>query len=316
VAGGDRVSTDVGEQESGQISACSQCGAPLPHPLDLEALATEVDATLSLEFKRVVNRIDWAGAPPDGLMENLAPWLSSVKQRRAIWNRGQALWAERVTASQAAECPNCGQPGAAAGLDEGEAKTVMLTWDPRPRPAAEAGSGSALNTSAAGEDMADEESGAATIMMRPPAAPRPVGEAPPPASPSPAMAGDPVPEDEPHESRTIIGRPAPAAPAARLVMVEGERDGLQFSLARPVTSIGRSVACQVTIDDPTLNPQHALVLRRDRHWIVQDAMGSGDIYVDDEPVAETRELRHGDVIRIGRARFRFESDESDERALP
>ena len=79
-------------------------------PVDLEAEAQAVDRALSLEVGRLVDRWDWAAGQPDGLVENVFGWLPGVKDRRAVWRRGQELWAARMQADGLAHCASCRPP--------------------------------------------------------------------------------------------------------------------------------------------------------------------------------------------------------------
>ena len=79
-------------------------------PIDLEAEAQVVDRALGIELGRVVDRWAWAAGQPDGLVENVFGWLAGVKDRRAIWRRGQELWAERMRSEELWRCPDCRPP--------------------------------------------------------------------------------------------------------------------------------------------------------------------------------------------------------------
>jgi pSer/pThr/pTyr-binding forkhead associated (FHA) protein len=187
----------------------------------------------------------------------------------------------------------------------------MMSWeDDRPATAEprDADRPAAADRGRAGTAPAplDEEEGAATVMMRAPGPER--RRDPPPPTPAP----------EPEDPRTMIAPPISAGlSGARLVMVAGSRPGLQFSLARTVTSIGRSVACQVTLNDEQANPQHAVIRRQGQQWVLHDAAGGDRTYVNGAPVCEMHELRHGDTIRVGATSLRFEIGEvEDKGAVP
>ena len=96
-------------ESPGYTRTCLNCGEVLP-PLDLEAEAQAIDRTLGFEYGRVVDRWDWAAGQPDGLFENVLAWLPGVPDRRAIWRRGQALWADRMRSEGLARCVGCRPP--------------------------------------------------------------------------------------------------------------------------------------------------------------------------------------------------------------
>src|SRR4051794_31087197 len=101
--------------------ACSTCGRALPEP-DLEAVAADVDHRLSLEFGQLVARSAWAGKAPDGLLDGLLGWMPSIKSRKAIWDQGQALWAQLMTEALTGPCEYCREP---APDEVGPAATII-----------------------------------------------------------------------------------------------------------------------------------------------------------------------------------------------
>jgi pSer/pThr/pTyr-binding forkhead associated (FHA) protein len=287
------VAADTGDRASSATDACDRCGSALPEPPDLEALAGEVDALLAAEFKRPVSRTEWAGSPPDGFLHNLLPWWRGVRESRGIWQRGQALWAERVRDVDTGLCERCrGEESATVGLAV---------------PGSRAGGDDVTRVTSPPPSIgASEESPTAAVP-----APEIQSRAPTAATAAPAS------EDE-HESRTIIAPALSFAPRGpRLVRIEGPVRGHQFGLARETTTIGRSIACQVPIEDQEVGYQHARIARQRERWLIEEVMGSGGTYVNDERVTQPRELRHGDVIRVGTARLRYESEDAgSERAVP
>lgn len=294
--GGVRVAADTGDQASSRPDVCGRCGGPISDPLDLETLAAEVDAHLTAEYKRPVPRTEWAGPPPDGLLHNLFPWWPGVRESRSVWQRGQALWGERVQGFQVGLCEYCREEGGA---------TALLA----PPPEENAEEPTRQTAPAAGPvRVAEEESATAAFA---PSRPVTSAPAPPPREPTPAS-------DDEHEARTIIAPlPAFATRGPRLVALEGPIRGHQFMLGRSTTTIGRSIACQVPIEDDDVGYQHARIVRRRESVTIEAVMGSGETLVNDEQVAAPRELRHGDVIRIGAARLRYEDEAAeDERAVP
>lgn len=113
--GGQPAYAPAGQQQaSGDGGVCNTCGRPLPAP-DLEAVAGGIDQTLSMESGRMVARTAWAGRAPDGMMDSLLAFMPSVKAKRQLWERGQALWTERMTQAISGPCESClGMAGAPA----------------------------------------------------------------------------------------------------------------------------------------------------------------------------------------------------------
>ena len=114
--GGQPAYAPAGQHEAaGGGGACSSCGRPLPAP-DLEAVAAGIDQTLSMESGRMIARTAWAGRAPDGMMDSLLAFIPSVKKKRQLWERGQALWTERMTQAISGPCEAClGVSGGVSG---------------------------------------------------------------------------------------------------------------------------------------------------------------------------------------------------------
>lgn len=119
------------------------------------------------------------------------------------------------------------------------------------------------------------------------------------------------PADELTEKPGDSGAPRPVAPgkvssartAAHLRIIEGRPLGEEFALDHATTRIGRSVACEVALDDETVSYEHARIVQQDDGWLLQDLMGT---HLNGQILKEQRVLKGGDTITIGRTRLRFE----------
>ena len=128
----------------------------------------------------------------------------------------------------------------------------------------------------------------------------------PPTTPPPADL--PSFESDEHESHTVmLSMPANLRAGPRLIVLEGPVHGRQFTLGRPLTTIGRSIGCHITVESDAVGYDHARVVRTDDGWRIEPLSSAGETFVNDDPVQEPRALLSGDVIRIGPARMRFES---------
>jgi hypothetical protein len=234
--GGQSAYAPAGHQQGGDGSgACSTCGRPLPPP-DLEAVAAGIDQALSMEAGRMVERTAWAGRAPDGMMDSLFAFLPSVKAKRQLWERGQALWTERMTQAISGPCDSCrGIAGAAAmGTAPGSPQTTgpyaagpaTPTYGQPDQPPAPAQTAGPAPTSMmpgygeSGREALEDEYESRTSMMPPmtPTFPSPGG------SSGQELAGTPLPEQDDEDSVTtalpsFLNRaaepPAPENPAAR-----------------------------------------------------------------------------------------------------
>ncbi len=104
---------------------------------------------------------------------------------------------------------------------------------------------------------------------------------------------------------------------ARLVLL---RDGVgihSYPLQDKPLTIGRHAASTIRLDDPVVSQNHARVTMQPdpyldgHHEVTLEDLGSTNgTLVNGEKVSR-QVLRDGDLIRIGRFEFSFDSDESD-----
>lgn len=126
------------------------------------------------------------------------------------------------------------------------------------------------------------------------------------------------PTAQPPEPEEPVPQPAtaippvgpPTAAGARLIVLEGALQGKEFVLTREAVTVGRSIACEVTINDQKLSYEHARIVRGEAGWEIQDMMGSDGTYLNGERLAAPRPLRDGDVITLGDTRLAFHGAES------
>jgi pSer/pThr/pTyr-binding forkhead associated (FHA) protein len=73
----------------------------------------------------------------------------------------------------------------------------------------------------------------------------------------------------------------------------------------------------VHADDEFASARHAQVLWRaeDQAWWIEDNLSRNGTFVNDQRVMRSR-LKDGDVIRVGRVRFKFESEGANEHLHP
>jgi len=76
------------------------------------------------------------------------------------------------------------------------------------------------------------------------------------------------------------------------------------ALKRDWTRIGRSLAADVRLDDPTISRRHALIVRGPDGARLLDDRSLNGVFVNGERV-EWRTLSHGDEIVVGRYRLHY-----------
>lgn len=91
---------------------------------------------------------------------------------------------------------------------------------------------------------------------------------------------------------------------ASLVGMEGSVFGKRFLLARTRVSIGRSSACDITIEDAGVSRRHAEIRRVGDRFVVVDCGSKNGTLINDAR-HEHAELEDGMFLRIGGAIFKF-----------
>jgi hypothetical protein len=256
---------------------CGRCGEELNGSPDLEELAARVDGELAMEFHRPVSRLDWAGGPPDGLLDNVLAWMPSVRIRRDVWRKGQATWVELVTTATCNVCPTCPER---AGQPVAMAESLPSLEPEPPLPVASA--------------PAPET----WVLARP-------------ADPAPALA--PAPTDSstimiPISTAAAAAAPTPAdsRPAAFVVIRSGPSAGTRIAVAGSLATIGRGSSCTVTIPDTAVAFRQARLIRDGTQWRVEPVAGTPGVTLNGAPVATSAPLGHGDSLVIGPCQLQFE----------
>lgn len=77
-----------------------------------------------------------------------------------------------------------------------------------------------------------------------------------------------------------------------------EHAGIVFPVDQHLT-IGRSAACDVTLDDTFVSSQHARLSRTDSGLVVTDLGSTNGTYVDRQRVTTPLTLRRGSRLQVG-----------------
>ncbi|MEJ2343831.1 MAG: FHA domain-containing protein [Gammaproteobacteria bacterium] len=73
------------------------------------------------------------------------------------------------------------------------------------------------------------------------------------------------------------------------------------------TLVGRGAECGIQIDNLGVSPVHARIRCHQGHAVLTDTSGGSGLLVNNKPATE-HELRHGDVVRIGKYALRCTED--------
>ncbi len=95
-----------------------------------------------------------------------------------------------------------------------------------------------------------------------------------------------------------------AADHALLIVLHGPNAGARFLLDVDSTVAGRSVSCDIFLDDITVSREHAHFVRSGTEFSVRDAGSLNGTYVNRDRVVEAQ-LTAGDEVQIGKYRLTF-----------
>jgi hypothetical protein len=98
--------------------------------------------------------------------------------------------------------------------------------------------------------------------------------------------------------------PHEGAPSGRYLGVEHDGRLQLIALDRPITHIGRGLIADVRLEDAHVSRRHAIVALRGDGARVLDDRSSNGTFVNGQRVTVSY-LADGDVLRFGRAVFRF-----------
>ena len=108
--------------------------------------------------------------------------------------------------------------------------------------------------------------------------------------------------------------PIEGAPAGRYLAVEDGAGHRLLPLRRPITHLGRGLVADVRLEDSHVSRRHAIIALRGEGVRVLDDRSSHGTFVNGRQVTVAH-LVDGDVLRIGRAVFRYTEIPSRARPL-
>jgi predicted RNA-binding Zn-ribbon protein involved in translation (DUF1610 family) len=91
---------------------------------------------------------------------------------------------------------------------------------------------------------------------------------------------------------------------ALIVRSGGGRSGETFHPEGERTTIGRSPDCEIFLDDVTVSRKHAVLVRRDGGFFVEDLGSLNGTFLNRRRI-EAGELADGDELQIGKYRLTF-----------
>ena len=95
---------------------------------------------------------------------------------------------------------------------------------------------------------------------------------------------------------------------ARLVLTSDNGEQQDVAIESDETTIGRSSANDVVIDDPAASSRHCVLERRDNRYVLRDLGSTNGTFVNGEPVSEAN-LGNGDIFNVGAMTVMLAGDE-------
>lgn len=106
----------------------------------------------------------------------------------------------------------------------------------------------------------------------------------------------------------LTGRSATALYARGALIIvavqkEPVRDGMVYPLYA-VTTLGRSIANDIIIDDDYSSNEHARISWQENQWWLEDLASSNGTFINDLPINKATVITNGDLITVGETQFR------------
>lgn len=99
-----------------------------------------------------------------------------------------------------------------------------------------------------------------------------------------------------------LGHPKEKTYGYIIDMLSGERHALNMW----ETSIGRSASCDINLNYDSVSRVQAVITRRIDGWYIYDTLSKSGNKVGGEKIGKKQTIENGDIITLGKVRFRFE----------
>jgi pSer/pThr/pTyr-binding forkhead associated (FHA) protein len=111
-------------------------------------------------------------------------------------------------------------------------------------------------------------------------------------------------DDQTGELKPVDVGDVAAQSGALVIRSGGGRVGQSFPLTGERMTIGRSPETDVFLDDVTVSREHATLVRRSGHWLLDDSGSLNGTYVNRQRV-DSHRLEDGDELQIGKFKLTF-----------
>ncbi|HEV2834720.1 MAG TPA: sigma 54-interacting transcriptional regulator [Pyrinomonadaceae bacterium] len=96
----------------------------------------------------------------------------------------------------------------------------------------------------------------------------------------------------------------------RLAAISGRLKGAIFTIEQDALIIGRETAAHVCLADASVSRRHSKIEKTDGGFVITDLESLNGTFINDVPI-RTRQLEHGDRVRIGDSQFLFLTEEGE-----
>lgn len=107
----------------------------------------------------------------------------------------------------------------------------------------------------------------------------------------------------PAGKKTRKKQPSGSGTPTKLLITGGPLEGTLIPLGSQPITVGRSPSSTLVLEDPYASSRHAELRNFDGTWAIADLGSTNGTYVDDERIADIRELPIGTRARIGQTTF-------------
>lgn len=73
----------------------------------------------------------------------------------------------------------------------------------------------------------------------------------------------------------------------------------------PICSVGRATTNTITIEDPAVSLEHALIIRREQAWWLQDLNSRNGTYLNEHRLDTDAVITSGDIVSVGHSRLKI-----------
>jgi pSer/pThr/pTyr-binding forkhead associated (FHA) protein len=103
-------------------------------------------------------------------------------------------------------------------------------------------------------------------------------------------------------------------PKVHLIVESGENEGESFGLTNKTMTIGRADVCDIQLADRYVSNKHCQIVFRKDHFTAIDLNSLNKTKVNDQVYIQ-KNLKHGDVLTLGKTKLRFVWEDQDQTTL-